>query len=289
MRTTLLVLLLAFTNSVIAKNKAIYGEFNVFHTETSQDISIRKNAKATALVVNKFSIEKITDNLFAMNTKTLGQRAPLCEGNPWKDEIALGSCSSFLISKDTIVTAGHCVQNAQWDCNQKSFIFNVESKFFTSTKKQYFRKSDVYTCSKILAHEIDADSGIDLAVIKLDREVEGVTPLKLSRTGDEKLGTSITMIGNPLGLSSMTSENGRIRAFEENFYVADLDSFAGNSGAPVFKNDSNDVIGVLVRGEEDFEYNEETDCFEQVKCLEGECRGEDIVKASSVLKLIEKI
>ncbi len=288
MRLKVLTLLLLVSFSGQAKNKAIYGEFNVSHTETNSDIGIRISSKATALMVNKFSVERITDNLFAMITRTLGQRAPLCEGNPWKDEIALGSCSSFLVSKDMLVTAGHCLLNTQWDCDQKTFIFNVESQFFTSTSKQYFLKDDVYRCSKILAHTIDADTGVDIAIVKLESEVKGVTPLKLSRTELEH-DSQIAMIGNPLGLSSMTSENGRIRSIEEDFYEADLDSFAGNSGAPVFEKGKRDVIGVLVRGEEDFTYNEESECFEQVKCEEGSCRGEDIVKSTTVLKLLESI
>lgn len=271
-----------------SKNKVIYADQNIRQTTQVKDVKIKLLSQSVAMQVQRYAIQPaLVSGLFTMRSVLLGNKAPICKGNPWTKFNALGSCSATLINHDTLLTAGHCLSHAQWDCDQKSWILNAREEYFTQTSFQYFTDDQILHCKEIISHNVDANSGLDYAIIKVDRKAQRpVLPLVLARSS--QVGDDIFMIGHPLGLASMTSEVGNIRAEEDQFYVANLDSFAGNSGAPVFRKSDNKLTGMLVRGEEDFVWNDEDKCFEFRVCDNDDCRGEDIVKIESILEDLQK-
>jgi hypothetical protein len=50
-----------------------------------------------------------------------------------------------------------------------------------------------------------------------------------------------------------------------NYFTANLDSYAGNSGSPVFNQKTGRVEGILIQGADDFVYNEENQCLESLR------------------------
>ena len=62
------------------------------------------------------------------------------------------------------------------------------------------------------------------------------------------------------------------------FFVANLDTYGGNSGSPVFEEDSDIVEGILVRGDTDFVSN--GTCIVSNVCPTTGCGGEDVTRAA---------
>jgi hypothetical protein len=60
--------------------------------------------------------------------------------------------------------------------------------------------------------------------------------------------------------------------------VANLDTYGGNSGSPVFNATNHQVEGILVRGENDFVTN--GSCYVSLVCPTTGCRGEDVTRCS---------
>ena len=60
--------------------------------------------------------------------------------------------------------------------------------------------------------------------------------------------------------------------------MANLDTYGGNSGSPVFNAQNNKVEGILVRGETDFVSNGQ--CNVSLVCPSTGCRGEDVTRAT---------
>ena len=87
------------------------------------------------------------------------------------------------------------------------------------------------------------------------------------------------VIGHPCGLPQKYAPGAKVRDnTPAPFFVANLDTYGGNSGSPVFNATSYKVEGILVRGENDFVTN--GTCYVSLVCPTTGCRGEDVTRAS---------
>jgi hypothetical protein len=71
------------------------------------------------------------------------------------------------------------------------------------------------------------------------------------------------------------------------FFAANLDTYGGNSGSPVFNATSGTVEGILVRGENDFVSN--GSCYVSLVCPTTGCRGEDVTRSTVWSSKVPKI
>ncbi|HAU89128.1 MAG TPA: serine protease, partial [Elusimicrobia bacterium] len=78
----------------------------------------------------------------------------------------------------------------------------------------------------------------------------------------------------------------KVRDFSKSgYFVADLDTFGGNSGSPVFNTRTKKIEGILVRGDEDF-LDSPAGCTTMATYEQTGGRGEDVTKISEVEKYI---
>lgn len=122
---------------------------------------------------------------------------------------------------------------------------------------------------------------------RLDRKVINRLPLKIRREGKVDDQAGLVIIGNPSGLPTKVALEGTMRKNDNSIYfVANLDSFAGNSGSAVIDRKTGLVEGILVRGEIDFVLDSERNCKIVKQCAEGSCRGEDVTRITNILPLV---
>jgi V8-like Glu-specific endopeptidase len=226
-------------------------------------------------------------------------------------------CSGVLVGEDTVLTAGHCFQPDErgGPCARVKMVFGYKVTA-RGEKPSSFPAEDVYTCKQVLVQKVQDEEhnlscrngacsnsapvglGADYALIKLDRKVAGRYPLAISR---EKTGrmAQLAAIGYPSGLPVKIASEGSIRSISQNgYFVADLDTFGGNSGSPVFNTQTMKIEGILVRGGGDYAYgagdSEVTDPQNPYLQTPGkakvygqnEGRGEDVTMISEVQALI---
>lgn len=276
----------------IINDKVVYGDDNRVFSELSPNSEYRFWAKATAGMVpsHKLRFPRSGDRYpetVKVYTKTLKEEMNLCIGEKFSDALSPAVCSGFLVSKEGeqfLVTAGHCVRT-QTDCESNSWVFGFENSK-TNLENPYFSVSQVYKCTEIMEQELDNNSKDDYAVIRLDREVKNVTPLKYRTSGKVDKNDELVVIGHPSGLPSIVDDKGSIRKNDNDFFiVANLDTFGGNSGSAVLNAKTGVVEGILVRGEDDYEYvryDEIKSCYKVNYCEEGSCRGEDVTRMTNI-------
>ena len=111
--------------------------------------------------------------------------------------IVNGGCTGTLISPDTVLTAAHCVESGN------GFIGDTEGTFTVN--------GQTYQTSKVTVHPNyninDFGAGYDIAVMKLNRPVEGVTPYDINRTAPQ-VGQMLTLVGFGETGSSTNGSNG---------------------------------------------------------------------------------
>ena len=253
---TVIILVSSVYGETISGPKAIYGKDNrSFVRNKKSQIELSNISKSIALIVSKDNVEeKFFTSLIKADLINDKSGLNLCIDQRFSGHHSVMSCTGFLVSKNILATAGHCFMS-NYDCEAKKIIFHVlDSNEVNNGYK--VAHQNVFNCKRIIKTELDSTGEKDFALIELDREVMGADPLKLSKKMID-LNTDVFMIGHPLGLPQVITTSAKvIDTSSPTQFKTTLDSFAGNSGSPVFNASTFEVEGVLVAGQEDFDTSE---------------------------------
>lgn len=274
------------------KNIVVYGDDNRFDMSSLPSGLNRKKqallaqwSQSIAAMVSVQNMQKGSyDLFFTLDGRSLGEEMNLCKNEKFYSEQTSARCTGFLIAPDLLLTAGHCMDST-YACEGHSWIFDFKSQQVTEGGNiPFVWKKDVYECSKI----ISLNQEFDYAIVKLDRSVEGRTPLRLRTNGKIKDNAKLVTMGHPSGLPFKIADKGTIREnANDGFFVANLDTFHGNSGSPVFNWQTGLVEGILVRGEDDYKLDREQGCYKTNICEKNQCRGEDVIRTTMVKELLK--
>ena len=254
----------------------IYGEDDRIDYYQAEDAH-KKMADGTVALIRASGLE-IQGDWTQIKTIPYGQGMGLCTSERFYSQETAAFCSGFLVTPDTVVTAGHCIRG-QTTCDSTKFVFG----FRLEGEGQLPRRvptTNVYGC-KTLVHSVAQPSGEDFAVVRLDRPVTEVPPLVLRREGKIQVGEGLRVIGHPAGLPIKIAAGASVRSLQSQYLIANLDTYGGNSGSAVFNSVTGQIEGILVRGEMDFAY--ENGCRVSNRCPEQGCRGEDVTLIERVL------
>jgi hypothetical protein len=137
---------------------------------------------------------------------------------------------------------------------------------------------NIYRGIAILERE-EVGTGADYALVRLDRQAAGRPALAVRRTGKIDPNQAVYVMGHPSGLPLKYAPGAFVRDNANvNFFVANLDTYGGNSGSPVFNADEGMVEGILVRGDTDFV--RVGNCYVSNVCPTTGCRGEDVTRTT---------
>ena len=263
--------------------KVIYGDDNRLDLYQVTDEATLAKADSTVALVRSSALSQNLNGQISLRTSHFGDSNNLCPAEPFREQQTAAFCSGFLVAKNIIVTAGHCISSLS-DCQSTKFVFGFSIKT-PSWVPNLIENSEVYACQEVI-HSQQPQAGADFAVIRLDRDVLNHQPLRLRRNGEISVGQELVVIGHPVGLPTKVAGGASVRSAVSSYFTANLDTYGGNSGSAVFNIDTGDIEGVLVRGETDF--ISRGGCNVSNLCADGGCRGEDVTKISEALSYIPK-
>lgn len=280
------LLLLSFLISSIAfgKNKVIYGEDNrvdVFNSTNKMFVDL---SQSTAAMISKSNLIA-NGEFFEIQGRTLESRG-ICSFERFSKQMSAANCSGFLVGKDLLVTAGHCITNAE-SCSNNYWVFD----FKIDHEEQYeveVHQKNVFSCKEIISRSLDFRTQNDYALIRLDRRAIDKNILNVRKRGKPQVGDDLVVIGHPSGLPSKIADGAKVRALKTNYFVADLDTYAGNSGSAVFNATSGLVEGILVRGRADYIYDQNLRCRVS-NVLNETLGGEDVTYINNIEELNKNI
>lgn len=223
--------------------KLIYGDDDRVDLENSTNVNYREWGRSTVAQISKIKI----DDDGTINARTLKQSKFLCDGERFSTQLTAARCSGFLVGPDIVVTAGHCVED-QYDCDENYWVVD-----YTKDKTKISSQS-IYNCSEIIEQVLDYSTGLDYAVLRLDRSVLDRKYFRWRASPNSlRIGDPLVVIGYPSGLPTKVADGAEVKDLsEEEFFRANLDTFAGSSGSAVINSLSGVVEGILVRGETDY-------------------------------------
>jgi Trypsin-like peptidase domain len=155
-----------------------------------------------------------------------------------------GTC--FLVDRKCIVTAHHVIEDlvngGLRDLATLEVVFDARHK--PSGRIDW---SESFSPTRIVV----ADPGRDLVMLELDRPVAGRTPLPVEFDSNAAVGARLCILGYPLAWP-LKCGYGRVVANGGNQLDTRVDAFICNSGSPVVRIDTNEVVGIYSASTDDF-------------------------------------
>ena len=262
----------------LTNDKVIYGADDRIDVYEETDALRLQLSDAVCSLMSRNSVTDNGDGTFTIQTSAyrISGMDP-CEGEAFADQPTAAFCSGSLVGPDIIATAGHCYD--QGDLSSVVFVFGFVMEDAT-TPVVIVNEDQVYEGVSVLGQALDSTD--DYAIVRVDRDVTspGAVPLEIRRSGTIPVDTQIGVIGHPSGLPQKIAfgDQTAVRTNSDTgHFVANLDTYGGNSGSAVFNAATGVVEGILVRGATDFQFP--GGCFVSNQLTDGE-GGEEVSKST---------
>lgn len=223
------------------------------------------------------------------NALDLADTKPLCGpgspapvvgyGEPTSD-YNYNSCTAFIVGPDLMATANHCIATAA-ECADATVVFGFDKPSAATVTPSTVPGSQVYYCQSVVAGE-KVDNK-DWTVFKVDRVIKDRPVLPVRRLSKAGVGTDVVLIGHPWGLPKMVAPDAKVvqnpntatNVWSDEWFEANVDSFAGSSGSPVINALTGTVEGILVEGNTDWKKITPPGCWTENVCGATSCSPTD--------------
>jgi hypothetical protein len=266
--------------------RTIYGSDERRDFYEVADDDVRALARASVALFTADTTQASGANV-SFKTKALKDVQKLCSGEKFEGQPSGAFCSGTLVAPDTVLTAGHCVRELSGDeaigmLPQLRFVFGYWMKD-ARTAPGDIPAEQVFAGKEVVGGE--AAETRDWALVRLDRPVpETIAKPVADWTLDPvQKGQKVFVIGFPSGIPLKYAPNAPVRdVANPGYFVAELDTFGGNSGSGVYDQATKRLVGVLVSGDADYVEDRAKKCWRVHFCPRGGCRGEFVTRISLV-------
>jgi V8-like Glu-specific endopeptidase len=266
--------------------RTIYGTDDRKDFYEVSDETVKALARASVALFDAKDTEAASSAV-SLKTKALKQQKKLCSGEKFEAQPSGAFCSGTLVGPDLVLTAGHCVKELSNEDSASAlpgvrFVFGYWMKD-AATGPGEIPAGQVFSGKDVVGGEF-TEKDKDWALVRLDRPVPETVAKPVTSYAVEPVQKNqrVFVIGFPSGIPLKYAPGARVRDnANPAFFVADLDSFGGNSGSGVYDQATKKLIGVLVRGDTDYARDYANNCNRVHVCPRG-CRGEDVTRLSLV-------
>lgn len=263
---------------------SIYGEDDRQLVFQSSEESVQTFSESIAAKL-RVPPRAVGNGKYIIETKNLNEHiANLCPGENFEYAQTASNCTGFIVDEDVMATAAHCLSD-QDECNKSNWLFS--SEIDPHAKEPIVDKEDFVQCEYIINTVNNYISKNDWVLFKVSKSTKKRPSLKFRTSGKINDNARLTVIGHPNGLPLITSGTSKIVENHNQFiFKINSDTFGGNSGSPVFNENTGLVEGILKNGDLDYKFVKSRNCRETYKCLPGQCKGEGVVRITNIPELV---
>jgi V8-like Glu-specific endopeptidase len=261
--------------------KLIYGvddRKDYYELESEQ----KQECDGVVSLFEKSDIQEDESGKSRIQTSKFAEAYDLCEQEIFRNQPVGAFCSGFLVAQDIVATAGHCVNKT--NVTDVCFVFGYRMDKSNQAQTS-ISSSEIYRGKEIIGRKLEDGNGSDWCLVRLDRPVDNHKIFDLRRSGKIENGEKVHVIGHPCGLPLKYAGGAWVRDNEDDaYFVANLDTYGGNSGSCVLSDKTGKVEGILVRGDTDFVSAD--GCNVSNVCPTTGCRGEDVTRTTEFADLV---
>ncbi|MCP4153510.1 MAG: trypsin-like peptidase domain-containing protein, partial [bacterium] len=242
-------LLEALTSKSRLRSRGVWGDderMDLCEIIKKKKEAVIKNTESVAVICLRGGIHDNGNGSSTLCTNAYKDYIKLCGCEPFIDQRQLSGqmCTGFLVKDDVIATAGHFAykKNVKELCIAFGYAMPVLGE-----EKTCLPEENIYYGEEIIERVCD-EKGDDWALVRLNRKVKDRPVLTFS-SKSTCVESPVYLLGYPMGLPLKYAPGAYVADMKEAFFKADLDVFQGNSGSPVFCSESNEVVGIVSRGD----------------------------------------
>lgn len=242
-----------------SNHQLIYGQDDRMEITlvTNQCVARQASAVAGQIWNRQLIPSQRKKGSFNFVKESLASSYPFCDDERFIEQNTLPRCTGFHLGKNILLTAGHCLagegyySDPQSICDQTSWVFTYDEQ------KTSFHSKEIHPCLEVL--EYSDDPSRDYALIRIGgpKIKKKLSPSYAPPTLDQE----VFAIGHGSFLPKKIYGGASIKSFDGTLILTNLDTYAGNSGSPVFLKENNRVMGILTGGSTDYEYDQDRNCL----------------------------
>jgi V8-like Glu-specific endopeptidase len=258
--------------------KVIYGVDDRIDVYEETDPGRLAQARSTCGILSRNRLVDNNDGTYTILTPFFD----VCPSEPFSSQPVPMFCTGFMVGDRRITTAGHCLDETRID--NAAIVFGFEM-LDANTPVTTVNADQVYFPTTIISQALSGT--VDYCVFDVDRDITapGASALPLRPSGSVELGQQVGVIGHPSGLPMKIAFGASTvvtKIDDANVFEANLDTYGGNSGSPVFDQATGAVEGILVTGATDYVTIEENGVPCRVSNVLDDSAGSEGVTRSSV-------
>jgi len=277
----------AIAEDIAFRQKTIYGHDRRHDYYEIENPQIREIAGSVAGIFEPVRALETGPRLRLLG-KTLGAELNLCSDQAFRAQPVGPFCTAFVVGPDLVATAGHCIDPASgWKSFRVAFGFRTSRTPAGEVAiPQELPLTEVYTPVEIVAQQLPGRQngnrkGVDYAVLRMDRPITNHAALALHLDGSVATAQGVYVLGHPSGLPLKFAGDAAVRQVVAGaYFLANLDTFGGNSGSPVLNANTHLVEGILDQGDTDYQIV--GGCNRAFVCPENGCSGEQATLISTL-------
>lgn len=250
---------------------ALYDEDNRLDLYEVQDAKLKEASQAVAYQIYFDELKGWTFNRYWQILTKTGQEIGLCKDERFSDQPTMrNDCAGVLVGEKELLIPGNCI--TEHYCNNDLFYFMFNYAMKDSTPVALKRdRNDFYKCEKILKRVWDTQSATSYALIELNKKVEGIRPLKISKTNHIAENGELVAVGFPHGMPMKIAGNAFVTDQTEAHFLVSSDIAGTSKGTALINAKTYELEGMLITGTRHYQDTPEA-CARPTKYTQSEAQ-----------------